>query len=171
MSKIKTANIVDTNGECISELFEGDRIVRKKSVDYLQTTYEWKIEHFYKGHIEEIRKVLFDLSMPEKAFLFSVATYVGYEDCCLKYDNGKELAFSDIIEITGMSKGQVSATINSLIKKDILYKGKNSQQRQYFVNPWLFCKGNRINKVLATMFSNYRIRILDNKQWKTIKIK
>lgn len=31
---------------------------------------------------------------------------------------------------------------------------------------WLFCKGNRINKVLKTMFKNYRIRVLGGVKWK-----
>ena len=57
-----------------------------------------------------------------------------------------------------MSTGKLSKVIRSLIDKDILYKGKNSKNVQYFVNPWLFCKGNRINKVLKTMFENYKIR-------------
>jgi len=68
-----------------------------------------------------------------------------------------------------MSRGLLYETIKSLAKKDIIYRGKNSKNRQYFVNPWLFCKGNRINKVLKTMFKNYRIKILGGKQWKYVK--
>ena len=56
--------------------------------------------------------------------------------------------------------------INGLIEKDILYKGRNSRNVQYFANPWLFCKGNRINKVLKTMFKNYEIRTMDKTKWK-----
>ena len=170
--KSKTATVVSVDGECIAEMFEGDRIVRKKSIDYLNMTQEWNMESFIKGHIGEMRKIMGELDTHEKAFMFSIMTYIGYEDCCLKYDNGNELAFDEIVAISGLSRGKASEVINSLIKKDVLYKGKNSSKnRQYFVNPWLFCKGNRINKVLATMFSNYRIRILDNKQWKTIRLK
>jgi hypothetical protein len=71
-----------------------------------------------------------------------------------------------LVEITGLSRGAVYDAINSLIRKDIIYKGRNSKNRQYFVNPWLFCKGNRINKVLKTMFKNYRIRVLGGVKWK-----
>ena len=72
------------------------------------------------------------------------------------------------MEISGISKGKISSVINGLVEKDILYKGKNSRNVQYFVNPWLFCKGNRINKVLKTMFKNYEIRTMDKTKWKDL---
>jgi hypothetical protein len=53
--------------------------------------------------------------------------------------------------------------------KDIICRNKNSKERQYFVNPWLFCKGNRINKVLQTMFRNYGVRVCGGIKWKHIK--
>lgn len=109
------------------------------------------------------------LNIYEKGFLFSIVPYIGYEDCCLKYDNGIELKFDSLIEISGISKGKLSQVINSLVEKDILYKGKNSNMTQYFVNPWLFCKGNRINKVLKTMFKNYKIQIKNGKEWKELE--
>jgi len=109
-----------------------------------------------------------ELNVYEKAFLYAIAPYVGYEDCCIKYDNGKELNFNTLSDITGISTGKLSEVIKGLIDKDILYKGKNSKNVQYFVNPWLFCKGNRINKVLKTMFKNYYIRTL-GKKWSELE--
>ncbi len=166
------AYIVDTDtGEIKNEIHAGDKckITRKESIEYLSQFRDWKIEHFYKGHIEEIRQLMKELSTVEKAFLFSIAPYVGYEDCCLKYDNGNELSFDDMVKLTGLSRGTLSNVITGLIKKDIIYRGKNSKSRQYFVNPWIFCKGNRINKVLKTMFRNYKIRVFNGKKWKDVK--
>ncbi len=156
-------------GEITTELHPGDRVVRAKSIEYLQSVQEWKIEHFYKGNLSEIKKWMKKLSPNEKAILFTVSPYVGYEDCCLKHENGKMITFDNIVELSGLSRGAVSKTINRLIKKDILYRGKNSKERQYFVNPWLFCKGNRINKVLQTMFKNYRVKICNGMRWIDIK--
>ena len=163
--------IVDAEtGEACNEIREGDRhrVVRKESIDYLSQHQDWKMEHFYKGHTDEIRKLMRELSTNEKAFLFSVVVYVGYEDCCIKHPNGKDITTSDLMEITGLGKSYFYETVNGLIKKDIIYKGKNSKNRQYFVNPWLFCKGNRINKVLKTMFKNYKVRICGNIPWKNL---
>lgn len=177
--KNRSRIIVDSDtGEITSEFNDGDRIVRKESLESFSRMKErakqcqsWTKEMapFYKGNIEEIRKTMKALDIYEKAFLYSIATYIGYEDCCLKHDNGKELRFDTLVEITGISKGKLSSVINGLIDKNILYKGKNSNTTQYFVNPWLFCRGNRINKVLKTMFKNYQIQILDGTMWKDLK--
>jgi len=112
-----------------------------------------------------------DLSQAEKAFLFSVVPCVSYDDCHLQTHDGKDVGTEDLVEITKLSRGLVYETIRTLIQKDILYRGKNSKNRQYFVNPWIFCRGNHINKVLKTMFKNYKIRILGGKAWKDVKEK
>jgi hypothetical protein len=162
--------IVDLDtGEVTSEIYPGDRLLRAGTLEHLSSTQEWNIENFFKGHIGEITKWLKDLSVAEKAFLFSIVPYVNYEDCHLQYSNGNDIGTEDLVKISSMPRRTAYETITSLIEKDILYRGKNSRSRQFFVNPWLFCKGNRINKVLKTMFKNYRIRVLGGVQWKDVK--
>jgi hypothetical protein len=156
-------------GKKIGVINKGDRIIRNQTLEYLELTHEWNLESFYKGHIGEIRKVLLDLDIYEKAFLMSITPYVGYEDCCIKYDNGNTIGTEDMIKLSGLKRARTYETIKSLIKKDIIYKGKNSKEKQYFINPWLFCKGHRINKVLQTMFQNYKVRVLGGVPWKNIK--
>lgn len=160
--------IVDEQGEILGTLNVGDKILRKQSIEHIKDTQVWVIQHFYKGNIDEVRKQLESLSTYEKAFLFTVITYVGYEDCCLKHDNGICLGFDDLVAMAKMGRSKVQETINLLIKKDILYKGRNSKGLQYFVNPWLFCKGTRIDKVLKTMFKNYRVKIRGGQKWGTM---
>jgi len=169
----------DETGEVKGKLYPGDRILRSKSLTAYQKqqkvtklrpgTEDFKLEQFFKGHTEEIKKILEELSLNERAFLFSIAPYIGYEDCCLKYRNGKDLNTESLVKITGMQTNLLYRTLSTLISKDIIYKGKNSTSRQYFVNPWIFCKGQRINKVLKKMFENYHIRVLNGMQWKKVK--
>ena len=162
--------IVDLGtGEEVGFLNDGDNIIRKETLAYLNNTQEWKIEHFFKGHVGEINKWLKELSIHEKAFLFSIVPFISYEDCHLRYGNGIDIGTEDLVKVTGMPRRTVYATVKSLIKKDIIYRGRNSKNRQYFVNPWLFCKGSRINRVLKTMFKNYRIKVLGNVKWKDLK--
>jgi hypothetical protein len=168
-------------GEIEYNLQAGDRIVKANSVDSLikkqakakredpKVSMEWNLENFFKVHVPEMRLWMKDLSQTERSFLFSVATFISFDDCHLQFDNGVDIGSEDLVKITGLSRSVVYDTINSLVKKDILYKGKNSVNRQYFVNPWLFCKGNRVNKVLKTMFKNYRVRVLNKKKWGDIK--
>jgi hypothetical protein len=157
--------IVDDDGQVIGSIREGDRIVRKATVEHLNDTEVWSIEHFYKGNMDEVRKQLESLSVYEKAFLFCIVSYVGYEDCCIKYDNGSCIGFDDLVKLCRMGRTKTLNTINELIKKDIIYKGKNSKGLQYFINPWLFCRGKRIDIVLKTMFKNYRIKVRNGIKW------
>lgn len=180
--QLRARRIIEkTTGEILADEDEGDRVkityMKESSINAFKKKLEsdterkinelstgnyemWNLEVFYKGNIKEIQAIMRELNVYEKAFLYSIVPYIGYDDCCLKYNNGNELSFEKMVEISGISKGKLSETIKSLIDKDILYKGKNSKNTQYFVNPWLFCKGNRINKVLKTMFKNYKIRTL-----------
>lgn len=157
--------IIDDDGQVIGSIKAGDRILRKASVEHLKDTEVWSIEMFYKGNMDEVRKQLESLSVYEKAFLFCIVSYVGYEDCCIKYDNGNCIGFDDLVKLCRMGRTKTLNTINELIKKDIIYKGKNSKGLQYFINPWLFCRGKRIDVVLKTMFKNYRIKVRNGVKW------
>ena len=75
------------------------------------------------------------------------------------------MGFEDLVTLNKMGRTKTNETINSLIKKDIIFKGKNSQGVQYFVNPWLFCRDNSINNVLQTMFKSYRIKVMGGLKW------
>jgi sugar-specific transcriptional regulator TrmB len=183
--KTVKAHVVNVEtGEITNQIFEGDSILRKESQDALKKLKEvkeetqkqcetliWNMSNFMKMNITEVRLWMDDLNQAEKAFLFSIVPCVSYDDCHLQTHDGKDIGTEELVKITKLSRSLVYETIESLIKKDILYKGKNSKNRQYFVNPWIFCKGNRINRVLKTMFKNYKIRILGGKQWKDVKDK
>jgi hypothetical protein len=177
--KVTGTIIFKDTGEIKTEMYEGDRLVRGSSVDAyrrklieqkkkVSDTMEWNLEGFMKMYTKEIQLWMNDLSSTEKVFLFSIGWCISYDDCHLQYANGIDIGSEDLVKITGLSRPVVYQTIASLIKKDILYKGRNSKNRQYFVNPWIFCKGNRISKVLKTMFKNYRIRVLNGVKWKDL---
>lgn len=161
--------VMESSGEVLTELEKGDRIIRKKSADYLAGIRVWNIDHFYKGHLPEIRKWMKELSPYEKALIFTVSPYVGYEDCCLKKENGDMFRFKDMVENSCMARRTVARALSGLLEKDILYRGKNSKERQYFMNPWLFSRGHRINSILKTMFQNYRIKVCQGVRWKNLK--
>lgn len=150
-------------------MYEGDRILRNSSLEHLSSLERLEIEHFLQGNVDELIYILPTLEINEKAILLSVVPYVGYHDCCLKFKNGKCLNTENIITISSLSLRTGYSIVNNLVKKNILYKGKNSKDRQYFVNPWLFNRGVTTNKVLKTMFGNYIIRSKDDIAWKDLK--
>lgn len=168
---MEIAKIISTeSGEIIGTLESGDKILKAKTMGYLERTEEWRIENFYKGNVDEIVEWIQDLTMAERAFLFSIAPYISYEDCHLQYRNKRDIDIKDMVKVTGLSKNTVYTVTKSLLSKDILYQGENSSNiRQWFVNPWLFCRGQRVNKVLKTMFKNYKIRVMGGKKWADVE--
>jgi len=151
-------------GEIVAELGEGDKIVRGSTIEFLNEMQVWRIERYFKGSMDEARALMKELSSSEKAFLFCASAYVGYSDCCIKHDNGRVFDIDDFVKFSGLSRATVFKVLNSLRKKDIIFRGKNSQGDLYFINPWIYCRGNRISSVLKTMFKNYKVRVI-NKRW------
>lgn len=152
-------------------IFDGDvvKVVSARQKEYLSETVEWKPRDFVKTNVEELRLTLPELSIYEKAFIVSIQPYIGFHDCLLKYQAGngeRDMLIRDLVEITGCGKTKLLEVLALLHEKDIIYIGRNSKNNQYFVNPWLFNKGARINKVLAAMFQNYRIRSMGGTRWK-----
>lgn len=178
---IKSYVIDPYTKEQVNVIKKGDKIVRKASIDSFKDLKnqlkeagceKWQMSEFYKANTEETQLVSNELSTSERAFLFSIAPYVSFEDNHLQIGRGKkavDIGTEDLINITGMSRSTLYETINLLASKDIIYRGINSRNRQYFVNPWLFCKGNMINKVLKTMFKNYKVRSKGNIPWKDLE--
>lgn len=157
-------------GEQIDELFEGDRILRKSSIDQFKQANEmvWNYKSFFKGNCEELKLLIPTLDIYERAILLSILPYVNYSDCLICHSNKREIGLNDIAELSGIGKRKVMTCLDSLIKKDILYKGKNSRTNQYFINPWLVSKGSMANYVLMTMFKNYKIKTRNNVMWKEL---
>lgn len=161
--------VVDTQtGEVINR--EGDRVrvIRKESLDAFNNKKVWGKEQFTKAYNSELRKVLPMLSKREKALLMSIAPYISYHDCHLEWSNGKDIDFNAIARISDYSRNTTKATLAELKSRDIIYEGENSQNDQWFVNPWLFSRGNTINKVLQTMFKNYKIQSKGGVRWEKL---
>lgn len=135
-----------TTGEEIDKINPGDsyRITRKKTKQYLESTEQWNFKNFYQTNVDEIKEVNKNLNIYEKGLLQTIAPYLGYEDCLLKHSNGVPLDWEDLLKLTKISKSQLSTTIKSLIKKNILFKQKVGRKRQYYLNPYLFFKGDRV---------------------------
>lgn len=122
-------------------------------------------EHYLRMNVLEFALTANTMSESEIGFLVSLLPYMSYVNCLLCYKNGNELTADDMAEIVGASRPTVFNRLESLRKKDIIYRGKHSRGYQYFVNPWLFSKGSKFNSTLRTMFRNYRVKTRGNKKW------
>lgn len=164
--------LVDVStGEVVGKIGTGDRIVRKESIDYLKKkawASDIRNRHFVRVDEEEGKLIAQELSAYERAVLFQLQYYVSYESGLIKHANGREIGFADIVKLTGLARKTVADAVEGLVKRDILYKGKNSKKTQYFMNPWIASKGVIENPTLKDMFGNYRVRSKGNVRWKDL---
>lgn len=161
--------VSEETGEITNTLEDGDRIVKKKSVEALQDQLKMEYKDFAVLNTEELNLLMQELSMYEMVALFRLLPYVKYSSCLLAYKNGRGIGTEDIPKLVGISRNKTYEVVEDLIKRDILYKGKNSREVQYFINPWIIYRGKFVNKVLQDMFQNYRIRSKGGTKWKNLE--
>lgn len=73
--------------------------------------------------------------------------------------NGDAMNNDDIQEATGTSKKSVAKYMNELVESKVLFRGTTGNSYKYFANPYIYCKGNRINDTLEEMFKGYPTRL------------
>lgn len=152
--------IVNEDGVIESELKEGDKILRKKSQEYLADKIEVHYTEYITVNSAELRLLMDDIDKNEASAIMALLPYVSFTSSVIQHKNGKCIGTEDMPKILGMSRNTSYETINKLVAKDILYKGKNSKEVQYYMNPWLTKKGRKVNSTLASMFKNYYVRSL-----------
>jgi hypothetical protein len=150
----KTLVIADpTTGEIISELNEGDRIVRKASIDKYNSTMSFnKDEPFVKVFSNVLFELSDKLSGKESLFLYYLLQYVNFEDGIL--ERNKEILTKEmIIEETKQSERNIERLIAGLIEKEVIGKHRTGTKKvAYTINPFIFMKGKRIDLTLYELY-------------------
>lgn len=150
--------VVDENGVIVGELGEGDRILRAKSIEHFEDKERTIYKSFCVLNVEEYMLIMKELDKNSKLVLSQLVPYVQYTTCLLAFPNGKPITSGDMTTVTGLSRHTVENALNVLLAKDILYKGRNSREVQWYINPHIVHRGRLTNKVLQTMFRNYKPR-------------
>jgi len=171
---MKDVSLIVNNGEKIGVINPGDIIVRcksrtafkKKKADNVET-FKWTFDNYVKSNDEELDLLIPELNKQEVIFLGSIISHISYSNC-LEFKNHICLDLDDFIDITKICRTDLYSTVKSLMSKDILYQGKNSRGRQYYINPWLYHKGENINKVLKSMFRHYKVHSRGNVTWSNL---
>ena len=147
--------IVNEDGTIVDEISEndiivkmnhGDRILRKKSIDYFQDTKEIK-KRFVKVNDQATNM----LSKYGK-YICLLLKYVGYKDGILRFNNGIYLSNKSISKIFGITERNTIRVLDDLIKEDVIHKHKEKNRNYYTFNPWVASKGKRINADLYYEF-------------------
>lgn len=140
--------IVNTisDDEMIIKIGNGDRVVRKKTLDYFEDTKELK-----KRFIKVNDNAISALYVYGK-YICLLLKYVGYMDGILRFNNGIYLTNKSISKIFGISERNTIKILNDLIKEDVIHKHKKKNKNYYTFNPWIASKGKRVNTDLYNEF-------------------
>jgi DNA-binding MarR family transcriptional regulator len=160
--KVRIGSLVDDDGVILTEVYQGDKIVRESQSDYKQkhiTNFNEK-ELFVKVYINPIKELWKTLSIREYAVASALMQFISYKDGILR-DNGVAINMKDISRLLEMDYDAIRKIIPVLEKKKILGKVKRKsdkyadKEKNYLVvNPYLFLRGTDIEKEIADMFSS-----------------
>lgn len=142
-----------------TELNEGDRIVRKKSIEYLKNTDELQKTEMYVKFFLKSASVLAREKMSSTAMsvCLEMLQYIRYDTGYLAYENGIKLTLEDIKnKCNFISSVSVIRAIDELVDKKIFARVKTGKENNYLVNPYVFMRGARVNKTLSKTFEASR---------------
>lgn len=148
-------------GEKLTELYEGDRILRKQTAEYLADTVELlPNETYVRLYSRPMFELAKTLTGAEMQFVYYLLSYLSYESGMLRQKNGKPLDRDRMCRDTGLSARSVDRMLASLKEKQVIGRNVTGREVQYFMNPYLFMRGKRVNKTLHAMFCRTRWAML-----------
>lgn len=149
--------VVTGDGEIIDEINEGDRIVRQSSVESFTNTIEINMnQDFVKVYTARLLDVANELNGAESAMMMILIGFIQYNTGILTHRNGKPVTRECITRLVEKDIVTVDKLLDGLNKKQIIGKHKTGRTVCFTVNPFIFMKGNRVNKTLAKFFENSR---------------
>lgn len=159
------AKVVDIEtGEIINDIYEKDKIKHYKEPTEDDLIHDFnKDEKFVKLYlgVNELRK---HLTQGEFTIAVSLADYVSYEDCIVRrggHGNGKILTIKELADDMEINYDALRKTITSLVKKGVVGIHKtgckdkpNIVIKAITVNPYIYTKGNNVNKTIVALFEH-----------------
>jgi hypothetical protein len=149
--------VVDrSTGEIVDCIKKGDYIRRKETTDYLNETVLINEHRQFTKLFLDIRYIAKDLRGASLAVAIVLQSYIRYTSNIVSYSNGKPIMNEDIIEITNYSKPTITKCMDELVSNKVFARVMVGHYYQYYANPYIFCRGQRVNKTLVDMFKNYK---------------
>ena len=174
MERVK-ALVYKDNNEFIREVPSDAKVVTSKQSEHVKNKYAakqryieeqekghtlltWKYDDFVKVNTSEYRELVNCLTMSELGFFSAISTYVNYRHGCLVHSNGKNVTAENMEKMTGQSRTTVARMIKSLMSKNVMAVLNSADGTQYYINPFIYAKGDNINATLSKMFGGYSIK-------------
>ncbi len=149
--------LVDPETGEIYEVGEGEKFTKEKKVEPSNDVPLGR-RMFMKLFISAAERMGEILTSKEIVMVMRLAPYVSYTDCILRMNGrGEVMDVGDIAKALGMEKKNTYRIVSSLEKKGVMghhvtgsilpeYKGK--ARKVYTVNPFIYCKGQYVNRAV-----------------------
>lgn len=160
----KTLYVTNADGEIIdvienidayAKLAEGDRVLRKKTLEYLNDTVD------VKYRFVKINPLVYGKISKKYSIINSLVKYLGYMDGRLQYRNGRPIKMKDIPKLCDVSETTAKRQIKGLFESDVIHKIRDKKERQTYIvmNPYVAYIGKKIYLSLYEEFklSEYRL--------------
>lgn len=152
-------------GEIEDELYPGDRIVRKKQIDYLRKNEEQKHKDRMYSFGQDSKfsmlsnyaaKQLADekLTSAEYRVMLLMISNTNYKSGLVTLGNNHDITADWITKTLKINKKTTDSCIKTLIDKGIIAQNTTNSRTKYFFNPYIQYKGRWINRTLYEMFRN-----------------
>ena len=146
------------------------RVVETDENGQITKEYSYKVDdnvivfnkdrNFIKLFTSQLKKLKKKVSQTETLILLDLTHYISYESGMLtktgENDSRYPLTNKDIEKITEFSPGVVIKSMIHLVDVGVFARTKVGKNYIYFANPFIFCKGVKINKTLIDMFKKFR---------------
>lgn len=131
-----------------------------------------KDEPYVKLYIGNLVKLKKYLTTAEYALAISLAHFVSWEDCVLRYTDRKQshlVTQKELAKMLDMDYANLRRLMSSLIKKGIIGKhqsgqifhgNENDKSIVYTVNPYIYFKGRNINKTVLAFYNERNLQNL-----------
>lgn len=168
--KVRVGTVIGEYGEILNEIYAGDKIIRQEQDEYKKTHIIGfkKKEAFVKVFTDPITALFKELPTKEFAVTMALMPFISYTDGILRY-NGKTADGKMISDILGENYDTFKRIITSLIKKDILKRVErpsdtyaNKTKKCLVVNPYIFLRGQDIEKDIVKLFSESKWANINN---------
>lgn len=154
-------------GEIEKELFEGDKIIRKKQIDFSKKhevdLEEEKIYNFgqdkkFSMLSEYASKQLANekLTASEYRILLIMISNTNYKSGLIAFGNNQPITKEWISKTLGLTQKTTDNSIKTLIDRGIIAQNITNHKTKYFFNPYIQYRGRWINRTLYEMFKNTR---------------
>ena len=139
-------------GEVLNELYRGDRILRKESLDKLGEQDEMRYSDFVILNISEFKVLSEVLDIYEMGVVAKIIPYVSYITGTIQHRNGKKIGTEGIAEIVGLSRNKTYTVLTALVVKGVICKQREGREVYYCFNPYILHRGKFVSRETKEKF-------------------